>query len=246
MKIYTSIQRGDFHNNHCEDALVFTDIGKNKILIAVMDGCSMGTESHFASTLYAKILRKISKELFYTEFLKPQEDTLQPILYNITKDLFQELKNIKNQLGLETMELLSTLILGIYDSNIKQAEIITIGDGLIVHNGSVTEYEQEDKPDYFAYHLQEDFDTWYRNFNQKLSLENIEDLSIMTDGIYTFKRLGKTTKYEETQEMIEYLAIDQRKTNHQDIVKGKMIFLEKERLLKPMDDFAIIRIINQE
>ena len=244
MKIYTSIQIGDFHTNHCEDALVSTKNGENKALIAVMDGCSMGTESHFASTLFAKILKKISQELFYTEFLQPQEKTLENQLQNVMKTFFLELKSIKNQLSLETLELLSTLILGVYDKKTKEAEIITIGDGLIVHNGNITEYEQGDKPDYFAYHLQEDFDIWFENFDQKLSLKNVEDLSIMTDGIYTFKRLGQRTDYEDTSKMIDYLAADKNATNHEDMLKGKMIFLEKEKSLKPMDDLAIIRIMN--
>ncbi|MGH1385044.1 protein phosphatase 2C domain-containing protein [Kordia sp.] len=246
MKIYTSIQRGDFHTNHCEDALVSTKIGENKVLIAVMDGCSMGTESHFASTLFAKILKKISQELFYTEFLHSQEETLQNQLKNVMKTFFLELKNIKNQLSLETLELLSTLILGVYNETTKEAEIITIGDGLIVHNGDITEYEQGDKPDYLAYHLQEDFTVWYDNFTQKISLKNVQDLSIMTDGIYTFKRLGQHTDYEDTSKMIDYLAVDKNATNHEDMLKGKMIFLEKEELLKLMDDLAIIRITNQE
>ncbi|MFK7748374.1 MAG: protein phosphatase 2C domain-containing protein [Kordia sp.] len=245
MKIYTSIQIGGFHTNHCEDALVSTKIGENKVLIAVMDGCSMGTESHFASTLFAKILNKISQELFYSEFLNLEEETLPSQLKNVMKTFFIELKSIKNELSLETLELLSTLILGVYDKKTKEAEIITIGDGLIVHNGTITEYEQGDKPDYLAYHLQKDFDIWFANFDQKISLKNIEDLSIMTDGIYTFKRLGKSTNYEETTEMIDYLAIDKNATNHQDMLQGKMIFLEKEKALKPMDDLAIIRIINQ-
>jgi hypothetical protein len=162
------------------------------------------------------------------------------------KNLFDELKDIKNLLGLETLELLSTLVISVYDIKTKQAEIMAIGDGLIVHNGTTIEYEQGDKPDYFAYHLQEDFETWYENFEQKLSLENVKDVSIMTDGIYTFKRVGKSTEYEEASEMIEFLAIDQNTTNHEDMLQGKMIFLEKEKAIKPMDDLAIIRIVNGE
>ncbi|WP_298509868.1 protein phosphatase 2C domain-containing protein [uncultured Kordia sp.] len=246
MKIYTSIKKGDFHTNHCEDALVSTKIGESKVLIAVMDGCSMGTESHFASTIISKILRKISQELFYTEFLKLQEKTLKDVLHKIMETLYKELKYIKNHLSLETAELLSTLILCVYDKATKEAELIAVGDGLIVYNQTIMEYEQGDKPDYFAYHLQEDFTSWYENFDQKLSLKNVDDVSIMTDGIYTFKRLGQRTDYEETTEMIDYLAIDQNATNHEDMLQGKMIFLEKEKLLKPMDDLAIIRIINQE
>ncbi|MCH2194210.1 protein phosphatase 2C domain-containing protein [Kordia sp.] len=246
MKIYTSIQKGDFHVNYCEDSLVSTKIGENKVLIAVMDGCSMGTESHFASTLFAKILKKISQELFYTEFIQPQDETLEKQLYSILKKLFLELKSIKNQLNLETLELLSTLILGVYDASTKSVEIICIGDGVVVHNKTITEYEQGDKPDYFAYHLQEDFHVWYDNFKQKLSLKNVEDLSIMTDGIYTYKQLGNSTNYEEAEILIDYLSIDKNTTNHTDMLQGKMMLLEKERSLKPMDDLAIIRITNHE
>ncbi len=245
MKIYTSIQIGGFHTNHCEDSLISTKIGEKKALIAVMDGCSMGSESQFASTLKGKILKKISQELFYTEFLNLQEETLQTQLRNVMKIFFLELKSIKNQLSLETLELLSTLVLAVYDKTSKEAEIIIIGDGLIVHNTKIVEFEQGDKPDYLAYHLQEDFDTWYDSFDQKLSLKNVDDLSIMTDGIYTFKRLGASTNYEETEEMVNYLAVDKSSTNHEDLLKGKMILLEKEKALKPMDDLAIIRIINQ-
>lgn len=246
MKIYTSIQRGEFHENHCEDALISAKIGEKKVLMAVMDGCSMGTESHFASTLFAKILKKISQELFYKEFLQSEIVPLKKMIFNIIKALYHELKSIKNQLSLETEELLSTLILSVYDEVTQEAEIIAIGDGLIVHNGKIIEYEQGDKPDYFAYHLKENFDVWYEGFTQKLSLKKIEDLSIMTDGIYTFKVLGESTNYKETTEMVNYLAIDKNVTNHENMLKGKMIFLEKEQSLKPMDDLAIIRIINQE
>lgn len=245
MKIYTSIQKGDFHTNHCEDALVSAKIGEHKTLIAVMDGCSMGTESHFTSTLISKILKKISKELFYTEFLEPQETVLKNVLDNVVEALFEELKYVKNLLSLETMELLSTLLLVVYDEKLKTAEVITIGDGLVVCNTKVIEYEQGDKPDYLAYHLQDDFKNWYHNFNQKLSLKDVEDLSIMTDGIYTFKRLGNSTDYEEVSEMINYLSVDTSMTNHENMLQGKMIFLEKEKSLRPMDDLAIIRIINQ-
>jgi hypothetical protein len=45
--------------------------------------------------------------------------------------------------------------------------------------------------------------------------------------------------------MINYLSIDTNMTSHENMLQGKMIFLEKEKSLKPMDDLAIIRIINQ-
>jgi hypothetical protein len=49
MKIYTTLQIGEHHTNHCEDYLIIEEVGKNKLLCAVMDGCTMGTDSYFAA-----------------------------------------------------------------------------------------------------------------------------------------------------------------------------------------------------
>lgn len=67
MKIYSALQIGDYHLNNCEDYLLVHDIGTDKILCAVMDGCTMGTDSYFAATLTGKILRKIVKKTGYEE-----------------------------------------------------------------------------------------------------------------------------------------------------------------------------------
>jgi len=47
MKTYTTLQIGDFHTNYCEDFLIYEQLASNEILIAVLDGCTMGTESVF-------------------------------------------------------------------------------------------------------------------------------------------------------------------------------------------------------
>lgn len=165
MKIYTTLQIGEFHTNYCEDFLIKEELASNEILIAVLDGCTMGTESVFASILYGKILRKIAKNKFYEEFVSKQnqELDLHAQLKNILQDLIEETKEIKNKLGLETNELLSTLILGIIDTKSYKAEIITIGDGLVCVDGQLTEYEQNNTPDYLGYHLTENFEDFYKN-----------------------------------------------------------------------------------
>jgi transposase-like protein len=76
MNIHTALQIGDYHLNHCEDFLVTKKIGSDKILCAVMDGCSTAMESQFASTLIGKILRKIC---------------IEKDLKSIVKDLFKEI-----------------------------------------------------------------------------------------------------------------------------------------------------------
>ena len=146
----------------------------------------MGTESVFASMLYGKILRNIAKSKFYQEFVTSNEINLKLTLKNVIQELIVETVKIKNQLGLEVNELLSTIILGIIDTKTSAAEFITIGDGLIHKDGKVYEYEQDDKPDYLGYHLSENFEDWYKSQGQTLSISNFTDLSICTDGMYTF------------------------------------------------------------
>ena len=113
MEKYQLSKIGEFHTNHNEDFLVINDIGNNKIMIAVMDGCTMGTESHFASLLIGKLLRKLSRDIHYKEFIDKEDKSLKNILKELMRDLFVQLKQIKNQLNLETHELLSLSLIHI-------------------------------------------------------------------------------------------------------------------------------------
>lgn len=243
MKKYEISKIGEFHINHNEDSKAIAEIGKEKILISVMDGCSMGKESHFASTLISKLLRKIGKEISYREFIEKTKRNTKEYLEEIMEQLFKELSQIKNQLHLEREEVLSTLILGIIDKSQKEIELITIGDGLICCNGKIYEYEQNDKPDYLGYHLNEEFSNWYRNQTQTLSLTQIEDVSISTDGIFTFKNFdGKDYKQIKEDKIIEYLLIDENWSSQENMLSKKVMEIENKYGLKPSDDLTIIRI----
>lgn len=70
MKIYTALQMGEYHLNHCEDYLFVGGIGNDKLLCAVMEGCTVATDSYFASTLVGKLLRKIAKEKDTKNYMK--------------------------------------------------------------------------------------------------------------------------------------------------------------------------------
>ena len=88
---------GAFHIHHCEDFLIDEPLATDKRLLAVMDGCSMGTESVFASMLIGKILRKIAKEIFYQEFVTGKCPSLAELLRVVTKKLMAQTVDIKNQ-----------------------------------------------------------------------------------------------------------------------------------------------------
>lgn len=244
MKIYSTLHIGAFHINHCEDFFLHEQITSNKKLIAVLDGCTMGTESVFASMLYGKILRKVAKNHFYQEFISNETKDQKIILKQTVKELITETVTIKNQLGLEINELLSTVIIGIINTEDASAEFITIGDGLIYIDGEIHEYEQNDKPDYIGYHLYEDFDTWYEDQNQKLSVLSFKDISLCTDGIFTFKHLENKEYQKSETEIIEYLLKDITHSEYDNLLDRKIRFIKDQWKHIVTDDLAIIRIIN--
>jgi len=83
MKIYKTLNIGAFHTNFCEDFLIEEQIGTTQKLIAVLDGCTMGTESVFASILFGKILRRAAKQKYYEDFMSGTDDNLKCVLKNI-------------------------------------------------------------------------------------------------------------------------------------------------------------------
>lgn len=245
IKTYTTLNIGHFHTNYCEDFWVTAPIAKHQKLIAVFDGCTMGTESAFAAMLFGKALRNISKGLYYEDFLKPSPLLLSDKLKEILKRLHETLKSIKNQLGLDSQELLSTMVLSIVDEESLHAELITIGDGLICHDGNVIEYEQDDRPDYLGYHLGEDFEAWYSSQVQRNTIRGFQDLSICTDGIFSFKNFKQRLKQKSETEIIDFLLINNDLSEHNNFLERKLRFIKEHWQHEVTDDLAIIRMIKE-
>lgn len=246
MNIYSALQIGDYHTNHCEDHLLIKKINSNKIVCAVMDGCSTAMESHFASTLTGKILRKIVVETGYRELYEKEIHlTLDEQLKEIIKSLFNEVTSLKNHLMLDEKELLTTLIILLYDASENKGIILSIGDGVICINGKITEFDRDNKPDYFAFHLHADFDHWYESQHQKMFFDNPNDVSIATDGIMSFLKIKKTDSVE-TINPVEYLMIDLSNADTEEMQNKKIKKLEHHYGMKPTDDLAIIRLIRNE
>ncbi|WP_405204994.1 protein phosphatase 2C domain-containing protein [Aquimarina sp. LLG6339-5] len=243
MKIYSALKIGNFHTNYCEDFLIKEQLSSNRFMIAVMDGCTMGKESVFASILIGKILRNVAKEKFYTDFIESDSSELVLCLKEILQKLFNQLKVFKNSLGIETEELLSTLIIGIVDKKTSTGEFLTIGDGLICFDNNVVEYEQNDKPDYLGYHLNEDFNSWYLLQKQRLSIKSFKDLSICTDGIFSFKNFKNKKHQKKEMEIIQFLLKDKAGIEYDHFLEKKIQDLEIRMDQILTDDLAIIRII---
>lgn len=244
MKTYTALQIGDYHTNYCEDYLFTGTIGSDKLLCAVMDGCTNGTDCYFISTLVGKLLRKIAKEKSYQELYTPEPcKGIESSLKSILKDLFSELKQLKNQLMLEPNELLTTLILLLYDQSEKEGLVVVIGDGLVSINGEATEFDQENKPDYIGFHLSEDFETWYQQQEQKIYFKELKDVSIATDGIFMFSEVIKTEE-NGAIDPVDFLLNNREQQENPDMLSLKLKTLERRFGLKPTDDLALIRIVH--
>lgn len=243
MQVYSALQIGGYHLNNCEDYLFSHNIGDTKLLCGVMDGCTMGIDSYFISTLTGKLLRKVAKQFDHIAFYKKDAgpEDIEAYLTAIVKELFKELKLARNQLMLEERELLTTLIILLVDKQEDKGALLAIGDGLVGINGEVTEFEQNNKPDYIGYHLNEDFEEWYAK--QKILISPVNDISIATDGITTFTKVKNITAVEESIDPILYLVNDLPVADKDDFLNRKLKKLEHVYGLKPTDDLAIIRVV---
>lgn len=243
MKIYTTLQIGDFHLNHCEDYFLIENAGTNRTLMAVMDGCTMARDSYFASTLVARILRKICVTQGYLELHQPGLPLPSPEeqMKQILSALMQELKQLQSLLLLEQKDLLTTLVLFLADKRQNNGLILAIGDGLASVNGTVTVFDQDNKPDYLGFHLHENFDNWYHSLDQKIFVQQLRDVSIATDGITLFQPCHPTA--DTSTDPVDFLLHDLHFNEHEDMLDRKLKALEHQHGLRPSDDIAIIRAI---
>jgi hypothetical protein len=76
MKIHSFIKKGTAHPNFYEDFLLTFEITSKYSLFAVMEGCSSGKESHFASAFFGKIFKKIALKKSF-EFLRKKDIDIQ-------------------------------------------------------------------------------------------------------------------------------------------------------------------------
>ena len=243
LNIHKVTKIGIFHTDYCEDYAFYGDIGQDKILISVFDGCTMGHESYFASSLIGKLTRKITREEYYKEYVDKKSIGSKELLKRVSKRLFEDLKDLKNQLNLDRNEILSTVLLGIIDVKERSVELIVIGDGLISVGKELIELEQDNVPDYIGYHLNEDFEFWYDAQDQKFSFEDVNDVSISTDGIFTFSKFeNKYYPDISNKEVVEYLLSDISEIENERMFEKKLHRIEKEWGLKPTDDLGIVRI----
>lgn len=246
MKVYSTLQLGEFHPIFCEDFLYWEQVSKDWLIAGVMDGCSSGKDSHFAATLFGKILKKIIKELPYLELKNPalnlQSISIESLSQEVLQQLFEAIQKEKNNLFLEVQELVATCIVLVYHIPSQKALITTSGDGVLAINDELITIEQNDKPDYLAYHLDKPFDEWFSQHTKRHLFEQVHNLAISTDGVLSFAK--NSTETVESIDVPTFLMLNNDFQQQDNMLDRKCLYLKQEYDLKPNDDVGIIRILH--
>ncbi len=244
MQIHQLLKRGENHKDFCEDFLLSHDLNERYALYGVFDGCSSGVDSHFASTLFSKIFRA---EL---EYLEPANyDTTKEALNRALLHAIESLAGIRDNLLLETDELLSTVILFLVDKIDMSGDIIVIGDGFLSINGENHKIDQNNEPDYLAYYLDqintfEDYENYLLSHGIQFHVDKIVDVTLSTDGIHTFQQLNDKDYDKNAPYPLDYLIKDEYMATNKTMLSRKCNILRTKYGYTHMDDLGIIRIIN--
>jgi serine/threonine protein phosphatase PrpC len=240
MNVKTLIKKGTDHLVFCEDDLFFREEtqknGDSLYIAAVFDGCSTGYKSHFASSLFGKILKDVLNT--NNDLIIKQYD-LELIANLIFYNFFRKLKEISTILNLIDLELVSTFIISIVRND--EAFVIISGDGCIMIDDNCIKIESQDNaPDYLAYHLNENPSSVYNKNVKKYSFKNInKGFSICSDGIFSFRKINNSNVEDY---VIDYLLKDKNLINSDAMLARKYNILVKDGYIN-YDDLSIVRFI---
>ncbi len=240
MNIYTVLGRGKYHPVYGEDFILYQHVSDTVLVAAVMDGCSSGQESFFASALYGKSIRKTLYALRQAVASEKKAPKTKAALILILRQLFVDLQKSMELLSLDLDEVLSTLLLMVLDIKRKSARVVVSGDGLIACNGEIYEIDQQNTPDYMAYHIDVGFEEWLKKHTRHFEFDKINDISISTDGVTKIvsfpPAIGKQTS------PVEHLLIQPAPADEKSLQSMFDLWGESGEYLA-YDDVGIIRIV---
>ena len=243
MIVHKLLKRGLNHPDYCEDFLLDENLDNNYSIYGVFDGCSSGIDSHLASGLIAKIIRSEIKKIELEN--KSIDEIFEILIFNTV----QSLRIFKESYNFIWAELLSTIILFLYNKNEDKGKIITIGDGFLSINKEQIEIDENNQPQYIAYFADEitnkqSFNKWYSNFVGKYEIDGLEDITISTDGILSFTKDRKLIT-ETDSEIIpkDFLLKDKELIGNKAMLGRKYNILKNVHSMHNLDDLGIIRIV---
>ena len=195
-------------------------------------------KSHFASSLFSKVLNRVLKTKTYAMF-EAGDYCLDDIARETFVKFFHKLKETKQILGLQDLEIVSTMILSIVKGD--EAFTIVSGDGCIVMDGIETKIESDNNtPDYIAYHLDEPVIEVYNHCVRRYGYTGLrKGLSISSDGIYSFRNPDQSRIIDEVK---DFLFDDLSLVTSEAMLARKYNILSKQGFSN-FDDLSIVRFI---
>lgn len=239
MRIYTLLKPGKYHPIHSEDYVFHQLLSTHKLIAAVMDGCSSGHESFFASALYAK---SINKSCFLLSSEDVDNISNENIIRRISNQLFDDIRQTKKHLMLNHSELLSTLLLLVYDPQSCTAQVVISGDGVLACHGQLEIIDQNNVPDYMAYHLDQPFENWQKNHLKSMKFEDVQDIAISTDGLQ--KLVRDRAEININHETLREFLVNQPRWPNPRALEQLYHHKQQEGYIT-YDDLGVVRVINE-
>ena len=211
------------YKNTCEDA-VFVKETASSVFGCVTDGCSSGINSAWASQLLCYLVQNRPYEITEDQYLAYLRIKIRDIISDFHVS------------GMSEMNLLSTCLLFDYNKKTEILKLRIIGDGVYYLNGVEYVIDHNNIPDYLAYHLYDDFESFIKKYPEFIH-ENVHSFQICTDGIKSFQ----LSQFESSDKNPSILLESPTSENY---LKRMFNILTKNKWTIA-DDLSIISYVNQ-
>lgn len=233
------------HPNWCEDNYFILE-DDNKIVGAVLDGCSSGSDTYWASKTFSYVFRALIKDWNNFQVFNISTSNWDNYANELFVDFSSKLKVISDTLSLDnSMELLSTIVFFVYHKENQKLYVKFLGDGAFFYKSVDGEKtilvinDENNMPLYLGYYFdnpQSDFQK-YLQTRVNYEINGVERFAISTDGIFSFNH-NKLTPSEKKP--IEFLIEDDYLSHLKSGLSRKFNILSKDGWVIE-DDLTIIR-----
>lgn len=256
--IRTLITRGQ-DKLRCEDDFLVYEEG-DYIITAVFDGCSSGTDSHFASTLCKMALRNLLSRDLWDDFkyLQEDDDRIYDNDMMFLKKIIEEficgdVNWLLNSFKLDVnTELLTTCVICMFNKITQKCNIVFCGDGVCYIDGDVYAPHDENGNSVHYFSTLGIFKARSRKEQRKILNEYFdkycfmvedktvnETVAIASDGIDSFKDMYGINKVEEARDV--FFKENRFSTMNVMLKRLYNIFIKSNSCMN-QDDCTIVRL----
>ena len=168
---------GEDHTT-CDDSM-FVHETDGYVMGVVADGCSSGVNSEFASGLICKLIKHYIMGSI-------NRGLIPEVTFDVLIKTNRYVKLTMMNLGMDSIEMLTTMLFFKYDKSTKDLTIQVLGDGVLKLNDTLEILNQSDnKVDYFI-----EADSFREHLNKYpiRIYKGIESFIISTDGPLSYKK----------------------------------------------------------